>query len=245
MEMIDIVVTTYNRLRFLKQTMESLLQSTKNVPRRISVADDCSTDGTREYLSGMAGPLNRVVLSDKRRGVVPNFNDLWDATVSDKRYPHLCYLQDDMVAVEPGWLAILLDAHRKLKDIYNIGFSSAYDAPEHPAELEIDWNGRKAKIKKSSSGQNLLAEKEFWLSIGKPPPLNPDGSARGFPGNGRGSQIDVWFMGCYSLGRFDPRAAAPNCLHNQGKRVLVVPMLRHLGIDKRDSTWRQNRAKGF
>ncbi len=153
-----------------------------------------------------------------------------------------------MVATTKDWLSILSEADRHFKSAYNAEFTSAYDAPEHPAEFETELllTGRPlAKVKKSTSMQNLFAEKVVWHSIGKPPLLAPDGSQRGFPNDGKGSNIDVWFTGCYSLSRFDAKNAAPNCLYNQGKKVLVIPMLKHLGIEKKDSTWRQNRSEGF
>lgn len=248
--MIDILITTYNRLHFLRQTLESLFSNTVT-SYRVSIIDDCSTDGTREYLSGIHDPLPlyRVILSDERRGIVPNFNHLWDAIMADEGYPYLCYFQDDMVADREDWLSVLLEAHENFKDAYNAEFLSAYDAPEHPALFETDllWGHKdlKVKIKRSTSGQNLFAEKVAWQLIGKPPVKNFDGSQRGFPNDGKGSNIDVWFTGCYSLGRFDSKNSSPNCLYRREKNVLVIPMLKHLGIEKKDSTWRQNRVGGF
>ncbi len=247
--MIDILITTYNRLHFLKQTIETLLEKNTVIPYSVHVIDDGSIDGTREYLSAVQYLLGRVVLSDQRQGVVTNFNYLWDVVMKDSKHPYLCYLQDDLASDRRQWLSILLEAHQNFKDAYNAEFSSAYDAPEHPAlfETELLWGHKdlKVKVKRSTSGQNLFAEKTAWLAIGKPPIKNLDGSERGFPNDGRGSNIDVWFTGCYSLSRFDAKNSSPNSLYGRGKNILVVPMLRHLGIEKKDSTWRQNRSEGF
>ena len=140
----------------------------------------------------------------------------------------------------------LLQAYEGFRDTAGIGFFSGYHALEHPVMSDVAWKGRTVYFKKSTTATNLIAAKDFWRSVGIPIPiLNPDGTPRGFPNDGRGSQIDVWFTGCYSLGRFDAKNAAPNCLYRQGKKVLVIPMLKHLGIEKKDSTWRQNRAGGF
>jgi glycosyltransferase involved in cell wall biosynthesis len=49
---ISIVITTYNRLSFLKRAIESALAQTK--PCEIVVIDDCSTDGTLDYLESLA-----------------------------------------------------------------------------------------------------------------------------------------------------------------------------------------------
>jgi len=247
--MIDVLITTYNRLGFLKQTIESLLRHAGPVSYRISVIDDHSEDGTVSYLYGIRHLLHRLILSTERRGLVPNFNTMYDALIDDDSHPYLCYLQDDMVAEIGPWLYILMVAHNLYKDTYNLGFSSAHDAREHiPVDLfdlEIASTKLTIKIKRSISFQNVFAEKEFWKSIGKPPELDHNGNVRGFPNDGRGSDIDTWFTGCYSLNRFHRRESAPNCLVMQNKRVLVIPMLTHLGLDKQHSTWRQNREHGF
>lgn len=46
-----IVITTYNRLPLLRRAVESVLSQT--VPCELVVADDCSTDGTQEYLKSL------------------------------------------------------------------------------------------------------------------------------------------------------------------------------------------------
>jgi len=43
-----IVITTYNRLDFLKRAINSALEQT--IKCEIIVVDDCSTDGTEEYV---------------------------------------------------------------------------------------------------------------------------------------------------------------------------------------------------
>ncbi|MFY7885918.1 MAG: glycosyltransferase family 2 protein [Dolichospermum sp.] len=47
----SIVITTYNRLSFLKRAIESAQKQT--IPCEIVVVDDCSNDGTAEYLQSL------------------------------------------------------------------------------------------------------------------------------------------------------------------------------------------------
>ncbi|MEB3281856.1 MAG: glycosyltransferase family 2 protein [Lyngbya sp.] len=47
----SIVITTYNRLNLLKRAIDSALKQT--VPCEVVVADDCSSDGTEEYVKGL------------------------------------------------------------------------------------------------------------------------------------------------------------------------------------------------
>lgn len=46
---IDCVVVTYNRLSLLKENLQALKQQTFII-HKIFVIDNCSTDGTREFL---------------------------------------------------------------------------------------------------------------------------------------------------------------------------------------------------
>ncbi|MCJ7663025.1 MAG: glycosyltransferase family 2 protein [Desulfobacterales bacterium] len=243
--MIDILLTTRNRLKFLKQTMGGVANHT-HLPYRLFIIDDCSDDGTRDYLMSVNPGPGLVVLLNQRMGVVYGFNALWNmAEYFDDfvdHYPYMCYLQDDAVPVENDWLPTLIRAYEELKDKHNLGFFSGYDAPEHPHREDFEWEGRKVCLKDSISFQNAVAEKAFWQSIGKVPRLNPDGKPRGYPADGVGSQIDVYMTGCCSKSRFVPGASAVNSSFNQGKKVLVIPgLIDHIGQAPQDSTWRGDR----
>lgn len=54
----SIVITTYNRLALLKRAIHSALSQT--VPCEVVVADDCSGDGTQEYVIHLCGELRAV-----------------------------------------------------------------------------------------------------------------------------------------------------------------------------------------
>lgn len=241
--MVDITITTYNRVGMLKRTLEALFE-TVDVPHRIFVIDDCSSDGTPEYLSKLSGDkLQFVTLSKKRSGVVYGFNMLWNMVdyfdTFHEEFPYMCYLQDDMVAVDKGWLKTLIFCYEEMTRDRPIGFFSGYNAPEHPVRETVKWKGRDVYIKISSTASNLVAKKAFWRSIGYVPKFNPDGSPRGYPSERRGSQIDLYLTGCMSGSRLVPNAASERCSFYQGKELLVVPgLLMHEGMTEDKSTWR-------
>jgi glycosyltransferase involved in cell wall biosynthesis len=242
--MIDLILTTRNRLDFLKVTLTSLLEMNKQVPYRLVIYDDCSDDGTPEYLMRFSHPnLFAVILAKQRMGVVHGFNQAWNY-INElpgflEYFPYMGYLQDDVKSLEGEWLLTSIRAYEALAEAENIGFLSAYDAPEHPKKGEVGWEGKGLILKDSISFQNAMAPKDFWESIGKVPAKNPDGTARGYPGEGKGSQIDVYMTGCMSQSKFVTWASAEKSSMRQGKKVLVLPgMLEHLGIDPKDSTWR-------
>lgn len=244
--MIDVIVTTHNRVSFLERTIESFIEKNKTVPYRLFIADDMSNDGTVEYLLTLRKrKLADIYLGSSNRGVTFGLDMLW--TISDffdfffSENQYLCYLQDDLVSIVDDWLLVALTAYEELKDEYNIGFFSGHDALEHPIKSKIHWKQRTLLIKKSQGATNLIAEKSFWRSIEYVPRLNPDGTERGKPNSQRGSHIDIYLTGCYSGSRFHSTCSAEKSLYNQGKKLLVLPgLLEHIGQKEDVSTWRSN-----
>ena len=245
--MIDILVTTYNRIGFLRETLETLCSMNSEIPYRLFVVDDCSTDGTQDYLLRLKNKNQmEIYLNAERRGLAFNLNFVWRASRFFDDFfgenPYLCYLQDDMRSVGEEWLLKAVSAYEEMGEKFNVGFFSAYHSPEHPIVTEINHEGRDILIKKSNSGKNIIARKSFWQSVGYIPRNNPDGSSRGMPNDGRGSEVDIWLEGCYSGSKHHPTHCSPNCSYNQGKNILVVPgLLEHMGEDKKKSTWQANR----
>jgi len=242
---IDIILTTYERPHFLLKTVTAILGNTLPGSYRLTVSDDCSRDHETPAILDWIDErwIGTVIRHSKREGIVPGFNGLWER-VKDSDSEYVCYLQDDAMPVQKGWLQTLVEAFEDSKGRMNVGFFCGFDAPEHPvSRTVIDVMGRTVLLKASTSATNLIATKGFWKSVGVPVPLlNPDGKKRGFPNDGVGSQIDLWLTGCMSLSRFTKWAASPTCSFLQGKSVLVVPgLIQHLGQEKKDSTWQMER----
>jgi glycosyltransferase involved in cell wall biosynthesis len=247
----DIIVPTYNRLRFLKNCIKSIVDNTQ-VSYRLFIIDDCSNDGTSQWLAALKyNNLETVILNKKRRGLCYGFDILWDHIrgvnwFNSNSARFMVLLQDDTVVVEEGWLKKLIKMYERFNDEYNIGFFSGHDAPEHPTieTFTIRSNPCNIKIKKSMRATNMIATWEFWKSIGKVPRVQPDGTNRGFPspapdgnGRGRGSNFDIYLTGCASKGMVHRNGAKQSC-YAQGKTCLVIPgLVQHIALDAEHSTW--------
>ncbi len=69
MPLVSVYVPTYNRIELLKRALTSVLsQSYQNI--EVIIVDDKSSDGTQEFLTGMAKQDNRVkpILKEQNSG---------------------------------------------------------------------------------------------------------------------------------------------------------------------------------
>jgi GT2 family glycosyltransferase len=107
--LLSVVTPLYNCLA-LTQAMVASLRSTipPRVRHEIILVDDGSTDGTREWLSGLAEPF-RVVLNEHNLG----FGAATNRGASIARGRILALLNNDLV-LKPGWLGPMLFALRAL-----------------------------------------------------------------------------------------------------------------------------------
>ena len=89
---ISVCLATYNGMKFLNQQLDSIFnQST--LPSEIIIADDCSNDGTLEYLKSLMDSRIIVLESKKNIGVINNFERAIKAAHGDVIF--LCD-QDDV-----------------------------------------------------------------------------------------------------------------------------------------------------
>jgi glycosyltransferase involved in cell wall biosynthesis len=100
---IPIIIPTYNRLKLVKQTIESLKANTPLDLYSLVVVDGGSTDGTREYLESQA--IDQLITQSctspgqaKNIGVAASKGDL-------------LYISDSDMYFKPGWLETLIKAY--------------------------------------------------------------------------------------------------------------------------------------
>ena len=81
---ISVAIGTYNRAAMLRQALEAALAQSR-APDEIVVADDASTDGTREMLDALAAgdPRVKVIRRETNSGGVGNCNAAMEGTRGD------------------------------------------------------------------------------------------------------------------------------------------------------------------
>jgi GT2 family glycosyltransferase len=140
----SILLITWNRLRMLREGLESLLETTHGDNYEILVWNNGSTDGTKEYLDGIAAAHAEVRVINYPENVGLNAVAL---AVGRARGYYLVELDDDVVRFPDDWLAKMLHA---FKMVPQIGYMAANviqdetttgekDIPE--AYTVIDYDG--------------------------------------------------------------------------------------------------------
>jgi glycosyltransferase involved in cell wall biosynthesis len=104
----SVVITTYNRLNLLRRAIDSARSQT--IPCEIVVADDCSTDGTEEYVRSLASDnivyhrnaTNKGHAETVNAGVAAASGD-WIKPIDDDDYLHPEFLEEmqNAIAMRP------------------------------------------------------------------------------------------------------------------------------------------------
>lgn len=114
--MVDIIMVTYNRLSFTKQSLGSILNRTDN-PHRVIVVDNGSNPDTVAYLKSLhyrkgVGPL---ILNEENEGLERALNKGFGIIKSE---PYFITVDNDCIAprLTPCWLTQLVELMEKYKD---------------------------------------------------------------------------------------------------------------------------------
>ena len=97
MNILSIVVGTYNRLEYLKICVESVQRETR-VPFTLYVTDAGSTDGTISYLQSIASDTIVPVLVGEKLGQARAYNEVFVKI----KTPYVCWISDDNEIVNGG-----------------------------------------------------------------------------------------------------------------------------------------------
>jgi len=137
---LSVVTPVFNCLAYSKEMVESLRATLpRDMAHEIILVDDGSTDGTREWLSGLGDPF-RVILNERNVG----FGAATNRGAAQARGSILALLNNDLV-LERGWLGPMLGALERLGTraglVGNIQFSAGSRELDH-AGIRITLKGK-------------------------------------------------------------------------------------------------------
>lgn len=111
-KLIDLAFVTWNRLEYTKLSLERLLAD-PDEEFRVTVWDNASTDGTREYLESVSDSrVVDIVFADSNVGQIEAVNTIWARSDAD-----LVGKVDNDCLQTPGWTRTLAQAHRDIPEL--------------------------------------------------------------------------------------------------------------------------------
>ena len=155
--LVSILIPTYNSIKFVKLTIDSCLnQKYKNL--EILISDDCSTDGTFEYLSQFYGDDKRIKATKNRTnlGIAANFNKLIDEANGD----FIKFLGHDDVILDN----FVSDSLQELEQFdYRKYFYIAKESQPTTNRIEVILREKKSSILEKNELQNKLISFGNWI----------------------------------------------------------------------------------
>jgi len=158
---VSVNIVTYNQARFIAEAIESALAQETTFPYEIIVADDCSTDGTREIIERYQEQYPdkiRAILHRTNLGGAGKFNAI--SAIEASRGDYIATMDGDDYWTHPGKLqkqVAFLDAHPECSTCFHnahIIWEDGSFAPEvvnGPDQKEI------------STVEDLVGEDEIWF----------------------------------------------------------------------------------
>ena len=95
-------ITTYNRVRFLKTTLETFLATKSDHNWTIVIADDGSDDGSIEYIQSTLCEEDYTLIRSNRRGVHHQTNQIL-RHASTINFDYGFKIDDDLIFKQKEW----------------------------------------------------------------------------------------------------------------------------------------------
>jgi glycosyltransferase involved in cell wall biosynthesis len=103
--LVSVCVITYNHVQYIEQALESVLMQKVNFPWEIIIADDCSTDGTRDIVAEYGRKFPEFIrLISRERNVGPGLNFVELINAAKGKY--IAYLEGDDYWIDENKLKI-------------------------------------------------------------------------------------------------------------------------------------------
>lgn len=131
----DVIVPTWNKCELIKQFIASYLASI-NLPTRLIIIDNGSTDGTKDFLTSLKDTPNckfEIILNQDNLGYIKGVNQGFDIIQS----PYVCLANNDLLFTK-GWLEELLAVFNKDSRIGLLNPNSNNLGAHLPSGMSID-----------------------------------------------------------------------------------------------------------
>ncbi len=133
-------MTTYNRLDFTRQSIDSIHRN-NGYPFTLTVFDNGSTDGTRQFLESelLAGRIDRLFTAQENHGVAKAANV---GMYADQTAEYYLKIDNDIVIQKPNWLRDMVAVADKFPQIGALAYN--FEQASYPIR---DFAGTPLRIK--------------------------------------------------------------------------------------------------
>lgn len=178
--LVSVIIPVFNQLEHTKKCVDAILRNTDYLNYEAIIINNGSTDGTKEYLDGLAKeqPRYNVIHSIENLGFVKGCN----LAAEQAKGKYILFLNND-TEVQPGWLSSLVEYAESHEDCgavgskliypdgtlqeagaiifsdgegYNYGRGMDPNDPQYNFAREVDY----------ISGASLMIRSELWKKIG-------------------------------------------------------------------------------
>ncbi|MBM3801338.1 MAG: glycosyltransferase [Acidimicrobiia bacterium] len=158
---VNIGMVTFNRLEFTKQAIEAVVRLT-DFPYTLTAVDNCSQDGTQEYLKELkrGGALKNLILLDENIGIARASNLAWQ---QEPEADYYLKLDNDIVLQKPGWLNRLVGTADSVPELAALAYN--FEPESYPLET-IQGCRIQPKRKANLGGACYLIPKRAHEALG-------------------------------------------------------------------------------
>lgn len=158
---VNIGLITFNRKAFTRQAIASVIKYT-DFPYVLTVVDNASRDGSREYLQALhdQGVIDNLVLLDENAGVAKASNLAWH---SEPDAAYYLKLDNDIVIRKPGWLGNMVRAIDNSPSVGVIAYN--FEPTSYPVS-QVDGIPLRIKPSGNLGGACVLIPRRTWKLLG-------------------------------------------------------------------------------
>ena len=117
--LVSIIIPVYNQFEYTYLCIKSIIENTGDIPYEVIIADDCSTDQTKDIKKIVSGV--NVIRNKKNLRFLRNCNN----AAKSAKGKYILFLNND-TQVQPNWLKPLVDLIESKDDIGMVGSKLVY-----------------------------------------------------------------------------------------------------------------------
>ena len=138
-----VVIITYNQEHFISQTIDSVLRQKLEIPFKVIVVDDCSTDKTSDICTEYQSKNSKIITYIRRNPNLGLVKNLFYALKDYNNYNHIALCAGDDFWIDENKLQLQYNVLHDNKDISVVftGVRKQYERTKLHEDIAV-WSSR-------------------------------------------------------------------------------------------------------